>query len=101
MKIAIYQIDREKDRQNVAFLGYMEMCKVREHGGADRSIYDKVFEGRVDCENLSEIYMMFNLNFPEGYKGRSLSVSDVVYIDDTKEFWYCDRIGWQKIYWKE
>ena len=28
--------------------------------------------------HLEEVYQMFNLDHPDGYRGRSLSVSDVV-----------------------
>lgn len=100
MKIAIYQIDRDKDAQKVAFLDYLTMNTVRNGAGCDRRIYDKVFEGAVKCKTLSEVYMMFNTFVPDGYRGRSLTVSDVVHIVDTNEYWYCDSVGWKKILWK-
>jgi len=41
-----------------------------------------VYEGEINCSDLEEVYRMFNLNHPEGYHGRSLSVSDVVEVID-------------------
>lgn len=32
----------------------------------------------MECGTLEEVYQMFNLDHPDGYRGRSLSVSDVV-----------------------
>lgn len=49
---------------------------------------------------LERIFEIFNLNHPEGFKGHSLSVSDVVEIIDDGEnsgFYYCDNFGWKKI----
>ncbi len=63
------------------------------------SIYDKVFSGEVDCNNLEDVYRMFNTDHPKEYIGRSLSVSDVVEIidGDDKGFYFCDNIGFEKI----
>ena len=43
---------------------------------------------------------MFNLDHPKGYKGRSLSVSDVVEIigaDGESTYNFCDTVGFQKV----
>ena len=98
MEISIYQINLERDTDRIAFEGY-DHLGLGESGQIDAEIYDKVFEGDVACKNLEDVFQMFNLNHPEGYKGRSLSVSDVVEIHDgdNSEFYYCDNIGFQKI----
>lgn len=61
--------------------------------------YDKVFEGEVSCGNLEEVYQMFNINHPDGYRGRSLSVSDVVEVvsEGKSTFYFCDSIGFKEI----
>jgi hypothetical protein len=38
---------------------------------------------------------MFNLEHPKDFRGHSLSVSDIVQMED--EFYYCDSFGWKKI----
>ena len=97
MKIAIYQINHERDSKRVMFLDYERMKK--RQSGIDSSIYDKVFDGDVPCEDLEDVYRMFNLNAPEGFGGRSFSVSDVVEIDgaDRKTYYYCDGYGFRRV----
>jgi len=85
MNIRIYQINTEKDSDRKAFLCLDTLERMNGSNTVDSSIYDKVFEGNVDCSGLESVYRMFNVNHPEGYTGRSLSVSDVVeVVDSTK-----------------
>ena len=100
MKINIYQINMGRDSNRVAFQSLDELQRFQGSSEIESEIYDKVFEGEVNCENLEDVYCMFNLNRPENYKGRSLSVSDVVeIIDENSEssFNFCDTIGFQKV----
>ena len=78
MNIAIYQIDPDRDENNVTFLNYENLERFQGSAALRSEIYDKVFEGEVECGTLEEVYQMFNLDHPDGYRGRSLSVSDVV-----------------------
>ena len=93
MKIRIYQIDLKKDKSRKAFLSLSKSDPL------DSRIYKKVFEGAVNASDLEEVYMLFNLNPPSGYTGRSLSVSDVVEIvsEDSSRFFYCDSIGFSEL----
>ena len=93
MKIKIYQINFERDEKRAAFLSWDSL----EHFGLtfDRSIYDEVFAGDVPCENLGEVFYMFNMEHPAGYRGHSLSVSDVVEMNS--RFYFCDSFGWKEI----
>lgn len=45
--------------------------------------------------NLDKIYGVFNYNHPLGYHGHSLSVSDIVKLDN--EYFFCDSLGWENI----
>jgi len=101
MKLKIYQIDTNKDEHGVMF---MSMDYVRRKTGTDvpdSKIYEKVYEGKVDCKDLEKVYEMFNTDHPEGYKGHSLSVSDIVEVTDSdtvKEgFYYCDDVGFKEV----
>jgi len=51
---------------------------------------------------LEKLFEMFNINHPEDYKARSLSLSDVVAIVRTNvtRYYYCDSFGW-KLIWSE
>ena len=44
---------------------------------------------------LEEVFQELNMNIPESYKGRSVSVSDIVEINN--EYYYCDSFGWVQI----
>lgn len=59
-------------------------------------VYESEIEGYEDVEDaLERIFCKLNARHPEGYKARSLSVSDVVVIDETP--FYCDVFGWKEI----
>ena len=99
MKIAIYQIDPDRDENNVAFLNYENLERFQGSAALRSEIYDKVFEGEVECGTLEEVYQMFNLDHPDGYRGRSLSVSDVVEVvgEEKSTFHFCDSIGFREV----
>lgn len=82
MNVRIYQINMKRDANNVAFMNYASLPKFQGSSEIDSSLYDKVFEGEVNCFTLEKLYEIFNLKHPAGYKGRSMSVSDVVEIID-------------------
>lgn len=82
MNVRIYQINMKRDANNVAFMNYESLPKFQGSSEIDSSLYDKVFEGEVNCFTLEKLYEIFNLEHPAGYKGRSMSVSDVVEIID-------------------
>lgn len=99
MNINIYQIDTKRDSKRICFFGLDETEKLTGETGVNSSIYDKDFSGDVDCNGLEDVYRKFNNDHPEGYRARSLSVSDVVEITDgdKKGFYFCDNFGFQKI----
>lgn len=49
MNIAIYQIDPDRDENNVAFLNYENLERFQGSAALRSEIYDKVFEGEVEC----------------------------------------------------
>lgn len=66
----------------------------------DLNRYKKVYEGNLemtgpDIEILEKLFTMFNINHPEDFKGRSMSTSDIVLLND--QYYYCDSYGWEKI----
>lgn len=101
MKIKIYQVNMERDENRVAFMGYDSLSKLQGSPDVDSRIYDKVFEGEVNCFTLEKLYQIFNCEHPAGYKGRSMSVSDVVEIVDgntgKSHFNFCDSFGFQAV----
>lgn len=62
--------------------------------------YEKVYMAPLSEEqNLEEIYMEFNVMKPDDYRGRSLSISDVVVIHEAGEdtAYYCDLVGFREV----
>lgn len=91
----IFQLN--EDKQDLLFRDYKEST-------FDFNNYHKVWEEECppcmtddnDMVNVDKIYMKFNMgNKPEGYKGHSLSVSDVV--ETNGRLYYCNSMGWKKL----
>jgi hypothetical protein len=101
MDITIYQIDPDRDQKSIAFVALDHLEKWQGSSEIDAGIYGKAFEGEVEADDLEGIYEIFNLDKPDGFHGRSMSVSDVVAVHDPKngttDYFYCDAIGFRKI----
>ena len=103
MKFCIYQINLDRDTDRVAFEGIENLQ--RYHGTTEirSDLYDKVYEGNIDCSSLEDLFRIFNIDHPADYPGRSMSGSDIVEIQDNggrgKEpgFYFCDSIGFKKV----
>ena len=101
MKINIYQINQGRDTQRLKFMGLDAVRKVLRSAEPDCTAYDKVYSGDVKCRNLEDVFVLFQSGRPEGFQGHSLSVSDVVEVEDaasiTPGFYFCDSIGFKEI----
>jgi len=101
MVISIYQINIERDKDRVAFYGLEDLTEMKGEIKLDSSIYDGVYSGEVDCSSLEDVCQMFNLDHLSEYRGRSLSVSDIVEVKSAENvdsgFYFCDSFGFQKV----
>lgn len=102
MRIKLYQINPDRDIEDVIFTPYEKLEKSQ--GGEAKvqsRIYDCVFDGIVNCSDLEGVFRVMNMNMPEGYEGRFMAVSDVVEVVDSGEvekgFYYCNTFGYSKI----
>ena len=100
MHITLYQVNMGRDNDRLAFCS-LDTVK-REAGAIPAEIYDKVFEGDIDCANLEEAYMLFNQDDRPGAKVfRSMSVSDVIAVRDpetgAETFHFCDSVGFEVV----
>ena len=99
MKILLYQIIPELDEKHLLYncLEYiMKSCK----GKFPSEIYESVFSGDVEAKTCDDVWTIFNANLPDEYKGRSMSVSDVIEIidsDNQSKFFFCDSLGFKEI----
>jgi len=92
----IYQVRVESD------FAFMRWEWVKNHNWSFkpyRSVWNGTEEAKDDYDLLNRLFEIFNLNHPEGYRAHSMSVSDVVRIDDGNniKYYYCDSFGWVDI----
>lgn len=78
MKVKIYQVNTQRDKNKVKFLGLDQIRKYQGAEKVDATLYDEVFSGDVACKNPEDVYALFNTDIPPLHRGHSLSVSDVV-----------------------
>lgn len=100
-EFSIYQINMDRDDNHVCFLGLDTLERLQHSKAVDPALYDRVYDGKLDCNSLKAIYEKFNIDHPADYKGRSLSVSDVVEIRESDTlnpgFYFVDSIGFKSI----
>ena len=98
MRIRIYQIEMSLDEQNVAFRPYTEMQE-KYSGDIPAELYRMIYEGVVPTKELSVVFYIFNMAHPQDYRGRSLSVSDVIEVveENRSTFYYVDTIGFREV----
>jgi len=100
-EFSIYQINTDRDDNRVCFLGLDTLERLQHSKAVDPALYDRVYDGKLDCNSLEAIYEKFNIDHPADYKGRSLSVSDVVEIRESDTlnpgFYFVDSIGFKSI----
>lgn len=99
MNIILYQIIPELDIKNLMFnsLGRIkDLCGDK----IPAEIYESIFSGEVEADDLEDVFDIFNNDFPDGYRGRSMSVSDVLEVADyscKSKFYFCDNIGFKEV----
>lgn len=103
MRIKIYQINPDKDRNKVKFAGYDSLKRYQGNNDIDSGIYKNVFHGDVDCNDLEDIYTLFNTERVPTHQGHSLSVSDIIQVIDSDnevlngKCFFCDSIGYKTV----
>ena len=110
MKHYIYELlmidPRAKGAGEKLFTGYERT--VERFGGIDLRDYNRnvvymgILDADTDTEACEKLYVRFNGHIrPNGYHGRSMSVSDILRLrddeDGTVRTYFCDSIGWRRI----
>lgn len=105
MEYTILQLKADTEEQrNKWFLPYNYL--ISKLGKLDLEDYYKVYEGETEFLGgisndskahllLDELFEQFNMYPPKDFKGHSLSVSDIVTVED--RMFYCDDNGWKEI----
>lgn len=70
MKLKVYQIDSNIDTHSLHFASYDSTLN-HEHR-IDPSIYKCVFDGKMECKDLEDVFVALNTEHPVGYNGYSL-----------------------------
>lgn len=97
MKYEILQLKKEKLRA----YGFEDYDWAIEHGFKEDD-YEKTYEGEINSDGISNymacelLFEKFNVNRPSDFKGRSLSVSDIVVLNGHK--FYVESVGFKKLY---
>ena len=98
----IYQVKRGAEHRNLLFTNMSLIEKLKLN--IEQSHYDKVYSGSTDNkasanEVLESLFVKFNLHFPTDYRGRSMSVSDVVVLKEngTDKAYFCDSFGFVQV----
>lgn len=101
-KFEIYQIKGGNDTRDIRFEPYERLIEAGKKPKFEN--YEKVYSANIDIlsansgnirEQLEAIYSKFNSDRPEDFKGHSLSVSDVVVLDNKP--YYVDSFGFQPL----
>lgn len=58
-------------------------------------VYENSINGKNTEEVLEKLFHIFNIEHPKDFEGHSLSVSDIVRLNNT--FYYCQSLGWKEI----
>ena len=81
IRVKIYQVNLKGDQENAAFMSRDSLQRLHGKAEINPSIYDEVFNADIEPKNLEGLFVQFNSEYHPLYRGRSMSVSDVVVID--------------------
>ena len=95
--VEIYQLNSDKCELLEYPLKFMSTDYLKRHNiKFDFSLYDKVYTDIVeDITTLNDIFEKFNINKPYDFYGHSLSVSDIIIMNN--KMFYVDTFGFTLI----
>ena len=97
MKYQILQL--KKDAQNYQLLAFRTIQLLHDAGlKPSKNNYQEIYEGEIaqfDTRTLDTLFAQFQGQKPASYKGHSLSISDIIHIDD--KYYYVDDIGFVQL----
>lgn len=96
LKIRLYQMELTDETKQYIFEN-SSYFKGEKEGKIPFDKYEVVFDGKLDVNEPDDVFALFNIGMkPNGYKGRSMSVSDIVefeYGGQLSIFYYCEPAG--------
>ena len=99
VKISILQINHNEENHFYCFASLDMLMRHNMNVELDR--YNVVYVTERDVEisdvysYLDDLFEEFNIHHPKDFRGHSLSVSDIVKINN--DYYYCDSYCWKKL----
>ena len=97
-----YQVKRGSEHRDLLFSNMKLIDKLKLK--VEQCHYDKVYSGPTNNKSsvnevLESLFVKFNLYFPSDYRGRSMSVSDVVVLNESgkQQAYFCDSFGFVQV----
>lgn len=95
---SIYQLKNDSDMKNFRFTPLNQLPSGS--NSVNPSNYDFIYTAPLaESITLEEVYEKFNIDHPEDFTGRSLSISDVVVLHQNSQdsAYYVDRFGFKEL----
>lgn len=97
-KYMLYQVKDGEQARDYRFIPYSQLQK---HGlTVDKNNYELTYVcGLSEKTTLENLFTQFNTDLPQDFKGRSMSVSDVVVMkrNGEEKAYYCDSMGFKEV----
>ena len=96
--VSIYQLQQGPEMRDLRFEP-LDRLEAAGHS-VDRGNYDLIYSAPLTPgDTLETIYAEFNMNRPDNFRGHSMSMSDVVVLQEygKETAHYCDRIGFKEV----
>ena len=102
MKDLLFEIFQVKDDAiDVMFesLDALRACGKTVNAANYANVYAGGLPSTYEEDSLDKIFKKFNTDLPKYYRGRSMSVSDIVVIhnDESATAYFCDSFGWKEV----
>ena len=99
-KVIIYQLDGQRTEENVVRnVLFEEYERAKEY--LKRAYYRAVYTTEMAITKqiervMDDLFIQFNVNRPTNFKGHSLSIGDVIYVENYG-YYYVNDFGFKKI----
>lgn len=95
MRVRLYQVREDGDPHQM--FRSREAFRKQYGERIPAEVYRKVYDGELAVSDPEQAFVIFNTAHPEGYTGRSMSVSDVVEFVEEGTFYFCDIFGFDRV----
>ena len=102
MRYTIMQL-KNNDEELLIKYGFRSFEDVIKYDFDIDFLYEDVYTGELIFDEgetvehfLDDLFTIFNIHRPADFKGHSMSVGDIVVLEDGSQY-YCDSFGWKVI----